>query len=347
MPTDDRRLEVEYVLPLRWSDDTPLAELTDYLTELSAWVDVTVVDGSAPEVFDRHASRWRGLVRHVPPAPWPGRNGKVAGVVTGVRLARHEQVVIADDDVRYDLAGLAAVTDLLHEADLVRPQNFFDPSPWHARWDTGRTLLNRAVASDYPGTFALRRSTFLAAGGYDGDVLFENLELSRTIRAAGGRELCAESVFVVRRPPTAGHFLRQRVRQAYDDLAQPARLVVEASLLPTLATMAARGRLGWAVAGTMAVTVGLAEVGRRAAGGRRVFPATAPMWAPLWLAERTACIWLALGYRAAGGVPYAGQRLATAAHSVRHLRRHPRPPLQPLGPGDGTTGAAGLRAVTG
>ena len=31
----------------------------------------------------------------------------------------------------------------------------------------------------------------MAAGGYDGDVLFENLELIRTVRARGGEEAVA------------------------------------------------------------------------------------------------------------------------------------------------------------
>ena len=318
------------MLPLRWSDDAGLDELTDYLGRLARWVDVTVVDGSGADVYARHAARWRGLVRHRPVRPWPGRNGKVAGVVTGVRAARHEHVVIADDDVRYDYDGLAEVQTLLGRADLVRPQNYFDPTPWHARWDTGRTLLNRAFGADYPGTYGVRRSTFVAMGGYDGDVLFENLELARTIRAAGGRELVASSLFVCRRPPAAHHFLRQRVRQAYDDFAQPARLLVEASVAPVLllalgraarTDRETRSQVMRSVAIAMAATVASAEAGRRRHGGTTVFPATAALWAPAWVLERSICVWAAFGYRLLGGVPYAGQRLRVAAHSVRELRR--------------------------
>jgi hypothetical protein len=331
------RLALEYVLPLRWSEDTDLPELTGYLRRLATQVDVTVVDGSPPELFRRHADEWQGLVRHLAPAPWPGRNGKVAGVTTGVLAARHEYVVIADDDVRYERAGLNAVRARLDAADLVRPQNYFDPLPWHARWDTGRTLLNRALGSDYPGTFGLRRSVFESMGGYDVDVLFENLELSRTVRAAGGRELKDSTVFVARRPPSTRHFLRQRVRQAYDDLAQPARLLTEASMLPSalvLALHAARSgslrRLAAQGLVAAVVLVTVAERGRRAGGGRTVFPATSALWAPAWMAERAVCVWFALAYRVAGGVPYAGQRLPTAAHSVRQLRRRRSRPLQDL-----------------
>jgi hypothetical protein len=64
----------------------------------------------------------------------------------------------------------------------------------------------------------------------------------------------------------------------------------------------------------------LAEAGRRRAGGRRVYPASAALWTPLWLAERAVCVWLALGRRVGGGVPYAGQRLVTAAHRPADLR---------------------------
>ncbi|WP_282948878.1 glycosyltransferase [Cellulomonas endometrii] len=176
--------EAEYVLPLRWQDDRGLAELAGYLERLVRWLPVTVVDGSDPDRFAAHARAFPPAVRHVRPDPWPGGNGKVAGVVTGLALATAERVVVADDDVRYDAETLRAVLDRLDHADVVRPQNVFDPLPWHARWDTARTLLNRAFGADYPGTLALRR-TALGPDGYDGDVLFENLELLRTVRARG------------------------------------------------------------------------------------------------------------------------------------------------------------------
>jgi hypothetical protein len=71
-------------------------------------------------------------------------NGKVPNVTTGVRAAVHEAVVIADDDVRHTAVTLRAVLARLRGADLVVPTNVFDPMPWHARWDTARTLVNRS-----------------------------------------------------------------------------------------------------------------------------------------------------------------------------------------------------------
>ena len=241
-------------------------------------------------------------------------NGKVNGVTTGLRQARAEHVIVADDDVRYAKRDLSRVDALLEEADLVRPQNYFDPLPWHARWDSARTLLNRAFGADYPGTFGVRRSTFLAMGGYDGDVLFENLQLIRTIRAHGGLERRPLDLYVRRLPPDLRHFWSQRVRQAYDDLAQPARMVFFLAVAPALAIGLLRGRPRTILAGA-AATVGLAEIGRRRAGGRQVFPLTAALLAPGWMLERAICSWLALAARLfCGGVPYAGRRMRIAAH---------------------------------
>ena len=311
-------VDAEYVLPLRWVDDAGLPELVGYLTRLRELVDVTVVDGSAPERFAVHARALPAGVRHLPVEPWPGANGKVAGVMTGLRTARHERVVLADDDVRYDEGALPAVVGMLDRADLVRPQNVFVPAPWHARWDTGRSLLNRALGHDYPGTLAVRRRVVIEAGGYDGDVLFENLELIRTVRAAGGRAVAADGIGVARRPPDVRHFAGQRVRQAYDDFAQPGRLLAELTVLPlVLVWMRRPARL---LAAAVAV-VALAECGRRRAGGRLLFPATASLWAPLWLAERAVCVWLAVGARLRGGVRYSDGRLRRAATPLRTLRR--------------------------
>ncbi|MEW9550525.1 glycosyltransferase family 2 protein [Nonomuraea sp. NPDC050783] len=328
---------LDYVLPLRWDDDAGLGELTAYLRRLSRHARIIVVDGSPPALFARHARRWHGLVTHVPPDPEPAcANGKVAGVRTGLRLARAEHVVIADDDVRYDPAELAAVRRLLARADLVRPQNYFSPLPWHARWDTARTLLNRGLGADYPGTFGVRRSFFERMGGYDGDVLFENLELIRTVRAHGGVEAAPPGLYVRRLPPDPSRFWSQRVRQAYDDLAQPARLALFLAVLPALAAALLRRRPGPPVAGAV-LAVALAEAGRRRAGGSRVFPPDTPLFAPVWILERAVCSWLAVAAALRGGVPYAGRRLRVAAHPLRRLRRQAR--RQVPGGGSGSLAA--------
>jgi len=315
---------LDYVLPLKWEDETHLVELTDYLRWLSRYARILVVDGSAENIWRRHHHVWGGWVVHLRPET-ESLNGKVAGVVTGLRHATAEAVVIADDDVRYDVDSLMATVAQLSQADLVGPQNVFEPMPWHAMWDTARSLLNRAVAADYPGTFAIRRSTFERMGGYSGAVLFENLELMRTVRAHGGVVRRPLDIYVRRRPASTKRFLDQRVRQAYDDLAQPLRLTTFLVVLPGLAAKRTRRSIIGAILGTIVV----AEGGRRRGGGTSAFPRRAPLFAPVWVFERSVCVWVAVAQRTLlGGVSYGGQRIPTAAHSRRRLRQEattPRP----------------------
>lgn len=307
------KVEAEYVLPLKWCDNSEMLDLTAYLRDLSKIIDITVVDGSSDELFTVHQLCWSPYVRVVRPESWPGRNGKVRGVMTGLRRARHDAVVIADDDVRYDLLTLQDGLRRLSRADLVAPQNVFTDWPWHARWDTARQLINRAFGSDYPGTLIVRRGAVLP-GGYDGDVLFENLELMRTVAERGGVVERANDLYVGRRPPSAGHFAGQRVRQAYDDFAQPGRLVAEAALLPLLISIRRRPV---ALAGLSVLAVAVAELGRRRHGGVAQFPKGSSLFAPVWLVERALCVWVAIGMRARGGVRYGDGRLSRAGSSSR------------------------------
>ncbi|CCH32582.1 hypothetical protein BN6_53180 [Saccharothrix espanaensis DSM 44229] len=337
-----RRLS--YVLPLRWNDDSGLDELTDYLRWLAERCQVVVADGSPEPHFTRHAQRWNRWVTHLRvPTVTGASNGKVVGVCHGVRVAVHDRVVIADDDVRYDDTALRRVGEVLDSSDLVVPQNYFGALPWHARWDTARTLLNRAFSGDYPGTFGVSRTTFLAMGGYRDDVLFENLELMRTLAVAGGRIARAPDLFVRRTPPTARHFWSQRVRQAYDSLAQPVRCCVELAVLPAVGVAIARNSTAKVTSFLALSGVLVAELGRRRHGGTQVFPATTAVFAPLWIAERAVCVWIALARRVLlGGVRYHGGRLPTAAHSKRWLskRRASRP-----GDGSALTSPDGARPV--
>lgn len=311
MASSPRLADTVVLVPVRSPEPVP-AELADHVGSLAAVAEVVVLDGSPPAVRAANAARLPAGVRAVGvPVPPPGHNGKVVAVRHGLRVTTAGRVVVADDDVRWSPAALARAVAMLDRADLVRPQNAFDPLPWHARWDTARSLVNRALGGDWPGTLVFRRSA-LPPDGYEPRVLFENLQLVRTVRAHGGAQLVARDLVVHRRPPTARRFWSQRVRQAYDSQAQPARALVELALLP--AALAAARRPAWLVAGG-ALTVALAEAGRRR-GGRVGWPATSALWAPLWVGERAVCAWLALALRLRGGVPYAGTVIRHAARPV-------------------------------
>ena len=315
-------IEVTYVLPIKWSGVEDRDELSNYLKIIADLVtEVIVADGSDPDNFDRNEAAWGSFVRHVPvDNDLHFTMGKVNGVTTGVRAASNDRVVIADDDVRYTAAELRRVHDLLDSAELVRPQNYFArPMPWHAALDTSRTLLNRSIAADYPGTLAIRRSLFMEMGGYDGNVMFENLELIRTIQANGGRVVSPLDLYVERLPPSMGRYVTQRARQAYDDFTIPARMTAWLSVLP-VAGWIWRGRRLSVGIGLCASVVALAEVGRRRALGATVFPFRSSLLAPLWVFERGISAWMAVYQRLTGGVRYGGGKIKNAANR--------RPPAQ-------------------
>src|SRR5207245_1105683 len=80
-------------------------------------VEMIVVDGSESWLWHRVDAAFGTGVLHLRVDPTLAfLNGKVAGVTTGVHAASHEFVVIADDDVRYDLPALQRLCRLLEHA---------------------------------------------------------------------------------------------------------------------------------------------------------------------------------------------------------------------------------------
>ena len=317
--TDTGRLDLEVVVPVKWDDDVPVEVEVDFLRSLhrmAAVCDVTVVDGSSGATAEARRAGWSRAARVLAPDPsWGGPNGKVTGAMTGIAAARHDHVVVADDDVRHDRRTLSALHRALDDGDLVVPQNHPTRWAWWVWWEGGRMLLNRAVATDWPGSLAVRRDVAVGMGGWAADVFFENLEMARTIRAGGGRIVHRPDVLVPRVPPTLRHFLRQRVRQAYEDQAQPLRLVLSLAVVPTVLALRRRPA---ALAGLAVGLTAVAEIGRRRAGAASAFPWFVPFAAVPWAVERGVCVWVALAARLRGGLRYGDGRLHVAAH------RHPR-----------------------
>lgn len=75
------RLPTEGILPLKWKAAFQDAELTEYLEDLSQWLDIMVVDGSSEMVFRSHDQVWKQWVRHRAPAGPVQPDSEVHGVL--------------------------------------------------------------------------------------------------------------------------------------------------------------------------------------------------------------------------------------------------------------------------
>lgn len=281
-----------------------------------AGCEVLVVDGSPPNVFEEHSKLW-SFVRHVKPDPkFKYLNGKVNGVHTGVELATSEYLIVADDDIRYTYSNLERMRSLLKEFEVVRPQNFISPAPLWARLENARILINRGVlrTGDYPGTCGFRRSTMLRVGPYDGDVLFDNEEMIRHFIVQGASVNYAIDFFVLKRPPSLKKWIEQRPRQAYEDFGMLLKTVGFMLVLPSLVTLLSVG--AWHTAILAAILLSIAAMslsikGLLRTGASRVFNITTPLYAPLWVFERSVSVYWALYWRVRyGGYPFGDKLLS-------------------------------------
>ena len=300
----------------------------DYFRLLvGAGCDLLVVDGSPREVFDAHGLAWGDACMHVPVDPvYKYLNGKVNGIHTGVALAEREYIILADDDIRYTPEDVRRMAGLLREFDMVRPQNYLRPLPVWARTESARMLINRAWISegDYPGTLGVRRGAMLRVGHYDGDVLFDNEEIVRHFRARGASVCYARDFFIHKRPPAFRKWVEQRPRQAYEDFVMRAKTTFFAALPVALILAWAVGGQRWALALAAVVGFGSILVAVRGLGdgARRFFPPWLCLYAPLWIAERTASTYWAFYWRAArGGYPFGDKLLSKGTGRAWRARR--------------------------
>jgi hypothetical protein len=298
-------------------DEREAKNFRDYFRLLAAaGCEVLVVDGSSRAVFDGHERAWRGACSHVPVDPqYKYLNGKVNGIHTGVALAAHERIILADDDIRYTSADVRRMIRLLDSNEMVRPQNYLSPLPAWARTEAARMLINRALIAegDYPGTLGVRRTAMLRVGHYDGDVLFDNEEIVRHFRARGAGIAYARDFFVLKRPPSFRKWIEQRPRQAYEDFVMRAKTIFFAALPPALLLACLAGGWRWALAFAAALACGSTLVASRGLGegAVRFFPAWLCLYAPLWVTERAASTYWAFYWRVKrGGYPFGDNLLS-------------------------------------
>ena len=157
-----------------------------------------------------------------------------------------------------------------------------------------------------------RSQTFLNAGEYDGDVLFDNEELIRHFARRGARIAYENDFSVLKRTATFRKWLEQRPRQAYEDFGLRGKTILFASILPTLVSVIAIGGfvpfcLFFLLLSIVSTTI--AVIGRKRGNAAEYFDFHVPAYATWWVIERAISTWVAFYWRLRyGGYPF-GKRL--------------------------------------
>jgi len=294
--------------------DEEMEDLAEYFHMLNAaGCEVLVVDASPPDVFALHDEQWDALCRHVPlDSRYHHPDDKVNAIHTGIDLAAGELIIVGEDDIRYTWNDIDRMCVLLERHEMVLPQNYLSSLPWWACIEAAGMLINRRMLAtgDSSGTFAFRRSTMVQIGHYDGDALFDAAHGAQYFALKGAKVVSARSFFVQKEPPALHTWLEQRPYQALKELGTDWERRLFLALPPVGVLLGIVG--GWVAVllyGVVigAVSIALASLGRRE-GAQRFFPESIPLWAPLWVLERSISLYLALYLHVGQGEhPFSGR----------------------------------------
>lgn len=305
-------LKITYLCPLRTKVKKPesIQEFAAYWDFLISWgCEVIVIDGSPHEVFEEHHKLWKNVRHERVDNSFGFLNGKVNAVWTGLPMASCEKIILADDDIHYQIEDLERMNRELEEFDVVRPQNYFSPQAYWTLIDSARALWNRAAfrEGDFPGTLGFQKRVLLAAGPYDGDVLFDNEELVKHFQNKNAKISFAVDFFIERRPPGFKKWLEQRPRQAYEDFIMIKRTAFFAAILPASILLGAMGKRRLLFSGLTAIAAFsiLKAVKGRRNGAENYINRKVALLAPLWVVERSLSVYLALFWKITkGGYPF-------------------------------------------
>jgi hypothetical protein len=256
--------------------------------------DVLVVDGSAPQQFDKNRRVIRWVARHVAPLPSHHRPAGIDPVAAAADFAANEKVIVADEAVRYTASDVDQLCDLLELHEVVVPQNYLDPLPWWGGIEAARILVHRGIEpTGDGGTFGFRRT---AVRGLRAIEVMEELdEPVRRLGMRGAEVFAAHDVFVRREPPLLNQWLRELPSRADAEFALPVKTAVFFALLPVALLLAVVGGLELATGYASAIgfaSLALAIRGR--AGAAPFFPLRACLYAPVWVLERSISVYWAL-----------------------------------------------------
>jgi hypothetical protein len=278
------------------ADADDLRDFAAYLSSLrTADCEVVILDASPRAQLEVNCRVLRWVGRYIALGKdYRGIGGEVDLIRAAAAFATCEKLIVAGEDVRYEVDAIEQMCRLLDLHEVVEPQDYVEPTHWWGSVEGARILLHRGVEPrpDLAATFGLRRSA-MATLRLDTALPDENQ--SRRLTAAGADVFAAPTIFVRREPHLLRDWLAERPRAAARDFDVPMKTMFFISLIPFLGLLALLGgaRLAAGYAGVVAfASVALALRGR--IGAASVFPLRTLLFAPLWVLERSVSVYWAL-----------------------------------------------------
>ncbi|HXG59467.1 MAG TPA: hypothetical protein VNL91_10630 [Thermoanaerobaculia bacterium] len=288
-----------YVVPIRHEtvSNERLHALASYLSDLTVeGCETVVLDASPPDVFAHNQRVLRWVSRHVA-VSLPAMEMRLAA-----RMASCEKIIVAAEDMRYGADEIRSMTLLLEIHEVVRPQESIEADRWWSGIDAAGILVERGMENTprRTATIGCRRT---ALRGFRGLLALPagSAPVGPEL-AAAAETFVATDVFVRRLTPDWRSWAGSRAALAAGDLDHPFRAaaflaVIPAGLLFALSGGLTLAALYAALAGSIVTAVAAFGRGRAA----RIFPLWLCFLAPLWVAERSLSIYVALLRSVAGG----------------------------------------------
>jgi hypothetical protein len=170
-----------YLLPIRRTSfsENEANDLAAYFVELNqAGYEILVIDGSLPEIFDKHHEVWSSVARHEKVDRRFGYlNDKVNGVHTGVDCASSAKIILADDDIRYTMREVEQICAWLDDFEVVRPQNYFGGTCFRTSEIFDGVEIERGRAEARPSETAVPPPDLTSSSPQDESVRLADKEL--------------------------------------------------------------------------------------------------------------------------------------------------------------------------
>jgi hypothetical protein len=277
--------------------------------------EILIVDASPDPIFSVIDAWFADIaqVRHFRPhiQDIAGHNNKLLGLRDALPQAQFRYALLLDHDMRPSPDVMREIILRLQDYDCARCMIHYQSFRLAALINVNGIFLVNLLCRDkqFWGHLLLDRRMLLDLGLPRTDTLFDELTIMRHFQHHGKRVGYISTIQIpMAYRDSPAHFIEQRLRYAYENLAYPLRFLFFLSLLPLLLTSLFFSPL---ITLTLFLVITIGVIGLSWLGqtyyDNGTYPPYTFLYAPLWFWPYPFTSWIALGLRLKGGIAFGGQ----------------------------------------